>query len=193
MVSPEIFKQVYDSPLSLPGKHRWVTKDEDVRTIETLLGIPEKSIGAPLWVSGDTHQCPKCGRETNWLDIVSSALTKTHQKALLVEVILGERKYVNVEVPRAIADLSCYNCKAAIVDCAVSSVTTGLRRAKRCWKSSKRFQRRRSRFLMPKGQMRHKSRWGKRMPAPVYLPDSVGEPFSSASLLAGLAHLAFPR
>jgi hypothetical protein len=116
VVSSEIFKQVYDSPLSLPGKHRWVTKDEDVRTIEKLLGIPDKSIGAPLWVSGDTRQCPKCGRETNWLDIVSSAVTKTHQKALLVEVILGERKYVNVEVPRAIADLSCYNCKAPIID-----------------------------------------------------------------------------
>jgi len=97
VVSPEIFKQVYDSPLSLPGKHRWVTKDEDVRTIEKLLGIPEKSIGSPLWVSGDTHHCAECGRETNWLDIVSSALTKTHQKALLVDVILGERKYVNVE------------------------------------------------------------------------------------------------
>lgn len=116
VVSPEVFKQVYDSPLSLPGKHRWVTKDEDVRTIEKLLGIPEKSIGAPLWVSGDTRQCQKCGRETNWLDIVSSALSKTHQKAMLVEVILGERKYVNVEVPSAIADLSCYKCKTSIVD-----------------------------------------------------------------------------
>lgn len=116
VVSPEIFKQVYDSPLSLPGKHRWVTKDTDVRTIEKLLDIPPNSIGAPLWVSGDTRNCSKCGREINWLDIVSSALTKTHQKALLVEVILGERKFVNVEVPRAIADLSCYTCKTAIID-----------------------------------------------------------------------------
>ena len=116
VVGPEVFKQVYDSPLSLPGKHRWVTKDEDVRSIEKLLGIPEKSIGAPLWVSGDTRNCPKCGRETNWLDIVSSAITKTHQKALLVEVILGERKYVNVEVPHAIADLICHNCKTPIID-----------------------------------------------------------------------------
>jgi hypothetical protein len=116
VVSPEIFKQVYDSPLSLPGHHRWTTKDEDVRTIEKLLGIPERSIGAPLWVSGDTRHCSKCGRETNWLDIVSSALTKTHQKALLVEVILGDRKYVNVEVPHAIADLFCYSCKNPIVD-----------------------------------------------------------------------------
>lgn len=115
-VSPEIFKQVYDSPLSLPGKHRWVTKDDDVGTMEKLLGIPERTIGAPLWVSGDTRDCTKCGREINWLDIVSSALTKTHQKALLVEVILGEQKYVNVEVPHAIADLSCYKCKAPIVD-----------------------------------------------------------------------------
>jgi len=116
MVSPQIFKQVYDSPFSLPGAHRWVTKDEDVRTIEKLLGIPEKSIGAPLWVSGDTRHCPKCGRETNWLDIVSSALIKTHKRSLLVQVILGDRKYVNVEVPRAIADLSCYNCQTAILD-----------------------------------------------------------------------------
>lgn len=115
-VSAELFKQVYDSPLSLPGKHRWVTKDDDVRTIEGLLGIPDRAIGVPLWVSGDTRQCTKCGREINWLDIVSSALSKTHQKALLVEVILGERKYVNVEVPHAIADLSCYKCKTPIVD-----------------------------------------------------------------------------
>ena len=116
VVSPEIFKQVYDSPLSLPGRDRWVTKDEDVRIIEKLLGIPENSIGAPLWVSGDTRRCPTCGRETNWLDIVSSALARTHQKALLVEVILGERKYVNVEAPRAVADLSCYKCKTPILD-----------------------------------------------------------------------------
>jgi hypothetical protein len=116
VVSPEVFKQVYDSPHSLPGKYRWVTKDEDVRTIEKLLGIPDKTIGAPLWVSGDTRKCPKCGRETNWLDIVSSAVTRTHQKKLLIEVILGDRKYVNVEVPRAIADLACYNCKNPILD-----------------------------------------------------------------------------
>ena len=116
VVSPEIFKQVYDSPLSLPGEYRWVTRDEDVRTIEQLLGIPERSIGAPLWVSGDTRNCSTCGRETNWLDIVSSALAKTHRKQLLVEVILGDRKYVNTEVPAAIADLSCYNCGSPIVD-----------------------------------------------------------------------------
>lgn len=116
VVSPEVFKQVYDSPFSLPGKHRWVTKDEDVRIVEKILGIPERSIGAPLWVSGDSRHCTKCGRETNWLDIVSSALAKKHQKSLLVQVILGEHKYVNVETPRAIADLSCYNCGTSIVD-----------------------------------------------------------------------------
>ncbi|HEX4136922.1 MAG TPA: hypothetical protein VHY84_20090 [Bryobacteraceae bacterium] len=116
VVSPEVFRQVYDSPASLPGKYRWVTKDEDVRAVERILGIPERSIGAPLWVSGDTPNCPKCGREFNWLDIVGSALAKVHQKALMVEVILGDRKYVNVEAPHAIADLVCYNCKVPIVD-----------------------------------------------------------------------------
>lgn len=115
-VSDEIFKQVYDSPNSLPGKHRWVTADADVRAIEKLLGIEPKTIGAPLWVSGDTRNCPKCGRETNWLDIVSSAVTKAHDKALIVKVILGEQKFVNVEVPRAIADLSCFKCKSPITD-----------------------------------------------------------------------------
>ena len=115
-VSAEIFKQVYDSPHSLPGKDKWVTKDEDVRSIERLLGIPPKTIGAPLWVSGDTRHCPKCGRETNWLDIVSSALAQVHAKELLVRVILGDKKFVNTEAPRAIADLFCFKCKAPIRD-----------------------------------------------------------------------------
>ncbi len=116
LVSPEVFKQVYDSPASLPGKYRWVTKDEDVCGVERLLGIPEKSIGTPLWVSGDTRNCQMCGPESNWLDIIGSALAKDHQKALMVEVILDDRKYVNVEAPHAIADLVCYNCKTPIVD-----------------------------------------------------------------------------
>ena len=42
-VSSNIFQQVYDSPQSLPGKHRWVTVDADVRRIEKLLGMPSKS------------------------------------------------------------------------------------------------------------------------------------------------------
>jgi hypothetical protein len=116
LVSEEIFRQVYDSPHALPGKERWVTSDEDVRKIEELLGVPARTIGAPLWVSGDTRHCASCGRETNWLDIVSSALTKVHGKELLVRVILGERKYVNVEAPRAIADLVCYHCESPITD-----------------------------------------------------------------------------
>jgi hypothetical protein len=116
MVSAEIFKQVYDSPHSLPGKDKWVTKDEDVRTIERLLGMPPKTIGAPLWVSGDTRHCPKCARETNWLDIISSALARVHAKELLVRVILGDKKFVNTEAPRAIADLFCFKCKTPIRD-----------------------------------------------------------------------------
>jgi hypothetical protein len=115
-VDAELFKQVYDSPSSLPGKFAWTTRDEDVRKIEKLLGMPAKTIGAPLWVSGDTRECRKCGRETNWLDIVTSGLTKQHNAAMLAEVILGERKFVNVEAPKAIADLHCFECKTPIPD-----------------------------------------------------------------------------
>ena len=48
VVSQEVFRQVYDSPHSLPGKEKWVTTDEDVRRIEGLLGMKPKTIGAPL-------------------------------------------------------------------------------------------------------------------------------------------------
>lgn len=116
VVPSEVFRQVYDSPRSLPGKHRWLTSDEDVREIERLLGMPANTIGAPLWVSGDTRNCPKCGRETNWLDIVSSALTDVHSARMIATVILGERKFVNVEAPRAIEGLNCHGCKTPIRD-----------------------------------------------------------------------------
>ncbi len=115
-VSAEVFKQVYDSPHSLPGREKWVTTDADVRVIERLLGMEAKTIGAPLWVSGDTRHCQRCGRETNWLDIVASALAQVHSKELIARVILGDKKYVNTEAPRAIADLYCYKCKAPIRD-----------------------------------------------------------------------------
>jgi hypothetical protein len=115
-VPEDVFRRVYESPRSLPGKEQWVTVDEDVRTVEELLGLPAKTIGAPLWVSGDTRQCRKCGRETNWLDIVSSALREHHRAPMIAKVILGEQKYVNVEAPRAIADLYCHNCGTAITD-----------------------------------------------------------------------------
>ncbi|MFI0429206.1 hypothetical protein [Mariniflexile sp. HMF6888] len=109
-VSDRVFKQVYDSPASLPGKLKWLTKEEDVRAIEKLLGMPTKTIGAPLWVSGDRKTCVKCKREVNWLDIVSSAASSIHSASMIAQVILGEQKYVNTEVPHAIEGLRCYNC-----------------------------------------------------------------------------------
>lgn len=112
-VSEEIFKQIYDSPASLPGKHKWLTKDEDVRAIEKLLGMPARTIGAPLWVSGDRKTCTKCRREINWLDIVSSSAGSVHSASMIAEVILGDRKFVNVEVPHAIEGLKCANCGTA--------------------------------------------------------------------------------
>lgn len=116
MVSNELFQQVYDSPSSLPGKEKWVTRDEDVRQIEKLLGMEPHTIGAPLWVSGDTRRCATCDRETNWLDIVSSALGDVHSRKMLAQVILGDRKFVNIEAPRAIADLACFGCGSDITD-----------------------------------------------------------------------------
>jgi hypothetical protein len=113
-VPDELFKTVYDSPRSLPGEHVWLTRDEDVREIERMLGLEQDAIGAPLWLSGDDRQCPNCGRETSWLDIVSSALTEVHRKALIVRVVLGEQKFVNVEAPRAIRGLRCSQCDRTI-------------------------------------------------------------------------------
>jgi ribosomal protein S14 len=113
-VPDELFRAVYESPRSLPGEHVWLTPDEDVREIERILGIEERAIGAPLWLSGDERECRECGRETSWLDIVSSALTEVHRKQLIVTVVLGEQKFVNVEVPRAIAGLRCHKCGTPI-------------------------------------------------------------------------------
>jgi hypothetical protein len=113
-VPDDLFQAVYDSPRSLPGEHVWLTPDEDVREIEKLLGIEQNAIGAPLWLSGDERHCPKCARETSWLDIVSSALIEVHRKALIVQVVLGEQRFVNLEAPSAIRGLRCYQCDTTI-------------------------------------------------------------------------------
>lgn len=109
-VSDGAFKRVYDSPASLPGRHKWLTADEDVRSIEEILGMPPGTIGAPLWVSGDRKTCKKCRRQISWLDIVTSALDGVHERKMVAQVILGEQKFVNTEVPRAIAGLKCHDC-----------------------------------------------------------------------------------
>ena len=44
-VSDKVFKAVYDSPQSLPGKHKWLTAEADVLKIEALLGMAPKTIG----------------------------------------------------------------------------------------------------------------------------------------------------
>lgn len=113
-VSDEKFRAIYDSPASLPGRHRWLTSDQDVREIEKLLAMPPNTINAPLWISGDRKRCPKCRREINWLDIVSSALGEVHSPALIAQVILGNQKFVNTEAPRAIAGLHYFRCKTPI-------------------------------------------------------------------------------
>jgi len=113
-VSDSVFREAYDAPASLPGRHKWLTSERDVRRIEKLLKMPANTIGAPLWVSGDRKTCPKCQREINWLDIVASGLEQVHSREMIARVILGDQKFVNVEAPRAIADLKCSSCKTAI-------------------------------------------------------------------------------
>jgi hypothetical protein len=115
-VSNDLFREVYDSPASLPGRYRWLTRESDVRRIEELLGMPNETIGAPLWVSGDRKLCQKCRREINWLDIVSSAIEEVHGREMIARVILGEQKFVNTEVPNAIAGVRCFQCKAPFID-----------------------------------------------------------------------------
>lgn len=115
-VSDAVFRAVYDSPASLPGRYRWVTPDIDVRELEQLLGMPADTIHAPLWVSGDRKDCPGCERQLSWLDIVSSALSRSHSKTMVARVILGEQKYVNTEAPEAIPGVFCFGCGAAIAD-----------------------------------------------------------------------------
>jgi hypothetical protein len=115
-VSDDVFRAVYDSPHSLPGKERWVTPDADVRKIEELLGIAAGSIGAPLWVSGDSRSCPSCGRGLSWLDIVASGLARQHGRHVIAAVILGDQRYVNVEVPDAIRGVRCIDCGTEIAD-----------------------------------------------------------------------------
>jgi hypothetical protein len=110
-VSDTVFKAVYDTPASLPGRHKWFTRDNDVRKLEELLGMPPETIGAPLWLSGDRKRCAKCSREINWLHIVSSALGPVHAREIIARVILGTQKYVNTEAPRAIAVLTCFSAR----------------------------------------------------------------------------------
>lgn len=85
-MSDALFKAVYDTPASSPTRHRWPTRDEDVRKIEELVGMPLETIGAALWVNGDRKRCWNCQREINWLDIVSSALGVVHAPEMIVRV-----------------------------------------------------------------------------------------------------------
>jgi hypothetical protein len=112
-VDDTVFRRVYESPASLPGQHRWLTSDRDVREIEKLLNMPPDTIGAPLWVSGDRKTCIECDRTISWLDIVASGLAHTHSAEMIASVILGEQKHINTEAPKAIEHVRCVSCGAS--------------------------------------------------------------------------------
>jgi hypothetical protein len=115
-VSEAVFRQVYDSPASLPGAQRWLTPDQDVRRLEDLLGMPSGTIGAPLLLSGDRKECSGCGHLLSWFDIVTSALEGVHKREMIAQVILGEQKFVNTEAPAAIEGVRCSECQTEITN-----------------------------------------------------------------------------
>jgi len=47
------------------SRYKWLTNDVDVRKLDKLLGMPSKTIGPSLWVSGDRKSCSNCDREIN--------------------------------------------------------------------------------------------------------------------------------
>jgi hypothetical protein len=113
-VSDDVFREVCDSPASLPGRHTWVTSEAAARPVEDVLRTPPHSIGASPWVCGDRKTCTKCRREINWLDIVSSVLNQVHSRQMIARVILSNQKFVNTEVPRAIVNLHCVDCNTPL-------------------------------------------------------------------------------
>jgi len=77
ITSDIIFRAVYSSLDSLPNRQR-TTSDDDIRQIEALLGMPPKTIGAPLWVSGDFKRFPNCDRsECHWTIPIFCYLTRS--------------------------------------------------------------------------------------------------------------------
>jgi hypothetical protein len=71
-VSDSVFKAIYDSPASVPGRHKWLTRDQDVRQIEKLLGMPQNTIGAPLWASGVSSSRWRNANNQSWQIRISS-------------------------------------------------------------------------------------------------------------------------
>jgi hypothetical protein len=56
-VSKEVFRAVYDSPTSLPGRYKWVMPEGDVRWIAKPLGMEPNTTAAALWVrSNKKHE-----------------------------------------------------------------------------------------------------------------------------------------
>jgi hypothetical protein len=97
-------------------------------TMAALGGLVGDDVDGGLFGAGeigiageDMHLCRQCPAEGSWergLTGVGRTIQgddegrDAHRKELLVRVILGDQKYVNVETPRAIAGLRCMGCGA---------------------------------------------------------------------------------
>jgi len=77
------------------------------RIIEELLGMSPKTIGAPLWVSGDSKNCPNCDLMAH-LTTVRTALNFQRQNAgfsLFNGTNANGRMRVSASVPKTVRSI----------------------------------------------------------------------------------------
>lgn len=110
-VDDAVFREVYESPASLPGRHRWTTPEADVRRIDP---VPQHRRAA---VAQRRHPRLPELRPADQLARHRDVRPRRIQgPKRIAEVILGDRKFVNTEAPHAIEGLRCSNCGTAIAD-----------------------------------------------------------------------------
>lgn len=78
--------------------------------------IPSRSIGAPLWLSGEHPRLPELRPADQLARHRDVRPRRIQGPKRIAEVILGDRKFVNTEAPHAIEGLRCSNCGTAIAD-----------------------------------------------------------------------------
>jgi hypothetical protein len=102
----------------LPADRRHRTSISEMRCNAILSNTLLSALRAEVFQVriADQRNCSNCGRAVSWLDIVASALDHVHSPVKIAEVILGDRKWVNVEAPAAIAGVRCFECGTPKLD-----------------------------------------------------------------------------